>query len=246
MSLTGVDRQREGVSDTLVALSKWPYIYVKRLKHYVINGLKFRSVNDEANRKTQNSGVSVTTDGGIMYYGVLSDIIELNYSNNIKHVLCKCKWVDDQNRRGYRTDEFEFPMVNFTHFIHGGDEMMDEPYVLASLAIQVFYVEDKRHKDWYVIGKTKARVVFDAGISPQRDEDNTYSFSKNVPYNISTNEVVSDNLGWARDDVEGMTIDASIIAERDLHEVNNLDDCEFIDDESNNENDNEYEYTEDK
>ena len=65
MSLTGVDRQREGVSDTLVALSKWPYIYVKRLKHYVINGLKFRSVNDEANRKTQNSGLSVATDGAL-------------------------------------------------------------------------------------------------------------------------------------------------------------------------------------
>ena len=166
MSLTGVDRQREGVSDTLVALSKWPYIYVKRLKHYVINGLKFRSVNDEANRKTQNSGVSVTTDGGIMYYGVLSDIIELNYSNNIKHVLCKCKWVDDQNRRGYRTDEFEFPMVNFTHFIHGGDEMMDEPYVLASQAIQVFYVEDKMSKNWYVVIKIKARDVFGASIGP--------------------------------------------------------------------------------
>ena len=87
MSLTGVDREREGVSDTLATLSKWSYIYVKQLKHYVINGLKFRSINDEANRKTQNSGVSVTTDGGIMYYVVLSDIIELNYSNNIKHVL---------------------------------------------------------------------------------------------------------------------------------------------------------------
>ena len=43
-----------------------------------------------------------------------------------------------------------------------------------------------------------------------------------------------------------MTIDASIIAERDLHEVNNLDDCEFIDDESDNEDDNEDEYTKDE
>ncbi|XP_075665539.1 uncharacterized protein LOC142635228 [Castanea sativa] len=100
MSLTTVDREREGVSDTLAALSKWPYNYVKRLNHYVINGLKLRSVKDEVNRKTQNSGVSVATDGGITYYGVLSDIIELNYSENIKHVLFKCKWVDDQNRRG--------------------------------------------------------------------------------------------------------------------------------------------------
>ena len=71
-------------------------------------------------------------------------------------------------------------------------------------------------------------------------------FSENVPYNISTNEIVSDKLGRARDDVEGMTIDASIIAERDLYEMDNLDDCEFINDESNNEDDNEDEYIKDK
>ena len=43
-----------------------------------------------------------------------------------------------------------------------------------------------------------------------------------------------------------MTIDASIIAERDRLGVNNLDNCEFIDDESDNEDDNEDEYTEDE
>ena len=43
-----------------------------------------------------------------------------------------------------------------------------------------------------------------------------------------------------------MTIDASIIAERDRHGVNNLDNCEFIDDESDNEDNNEDEYTEDE
>nr|POE60727.1 hypothetical protein CFP56_55642 [Quercus suber] len=74
----------------------------------------------------------------------------------------------------------------------------------------------------------------------------THSFSENVLYNISTNEVVSDNLDWARDDVEGMTIDAFIIAESDLHEVNNLDNCEFIDDKSDNEDDNKDEYIKDE
>jgi len=57
---------------------------------------------------------------------------------------------------------------------------------------------------------------------------------------------VSDNLRWARDNLEGMTINASIIAERDLHGVNDLDNCEFIDDESDNEDDNKDEYTEDE
>ena len=91
--------------------------------------------------------------------------------------------------------------------------MMDESYVLAFQATQVFYVEDKRHKNQYVVVKTKARDVFDASIGPQSDEDDTYSFSENVPYNISTNEVVSDNLGWARDDVEGMTMPLSFLKE---------------------------------
>ena len=40
----------------------------------------------------------------------------------------------------------------------------------------------------------------------------TYSFSKNVPYNISTNEVVSDKLGRARGDVEEMTIDDQVFS----------------------------------
>ena len=89
--------------------------------------------------------------------------------------------------------------------------------------------------DIYVVVKTKTKDVFDVGIGPQRGENDTHSFSENVPYNINTNEVVSDNLGWARDNVERMTIDTSIIVEKDFHEKENLDDCEFIVDESNNE-----------
>ena len=57
---------------------------------------------------------------------------------------------------------------------------------------------------------------------------------------------MSDNLRWARDDLDGMTIDASIITERDRQGVNKEDDCEFIDDKSDNEADKEDEYTEDE
>ena len=46
--------------------------------------------------------------------------------------------------------------------------------------------------------------------------------------------------------MEGMTIDKSIFGERDLYEMDNLDDCEFIDDESNDEDDNEVEYSDDE
>ena len=38
------DRESTGLTDTLITLSKGPYTSVNRLKHYVINGLKFRSL----------------------------------------------------------------------------------------------------------------------------------------------------------------------------------------------------------
>ena len=194
MSMTDANRERTSLTNTIITLSKGSYTLVNQLKHYVINGLKFRSSNVETNKKTQNSGVSVVTKGGITFYGVLTDIIELNYSASIRHVLFKCTWVDDENMRGYKTDEFGFPMVNFTHSIHGGEEIMDEPYVLASQATQVFYVEDKRHKDWCVVVKTKARDVFDAGIGPYCDEDDTYEFYENISYSVTSNDAVGENL----------------------------------------------------
>jgi len=194
--MTNIDRAR--LSDTIITLSRWPYETMKRMKHYVKNGLKFRCVDDEAYRKTQNSGVSVVTEGGITYYGVLIDIIELNYSDRIRHVLFKCRWVDVHSTRGYKVDEFGFPMVNLTCLIHRKDKMIDEPFVLASKASQVFYVANKREKDWYVVVKTIAKDVFDSGTSPQCDDDDAYTHCEQDPYNISTNDYLvgaNDNQG---------------------------------------------------
>ena len=87
MSMTNADRESTSLTDTIITLPKGPYTLVNRLKHYVINGLKFRSSNVEANKKTQNRGVNVATESSITYYGVLIDIIELNYSGNIRCVI---------------------------------------------------------------------------------------------------------------------------------------------------------------
>ena len=63
----------------------------KQFKRYVINGVKFRTKDSETTRKTQNNGVCIVTEGGVTYYGVLIDIIELNYSNEYRYVLFKCQ-----------------------------------------------------------------------------------------------------------------------------------------------------------
>ena len=68
-------------------LAQYPDNKVKQFKCYVINGLKFCTKDSEASRKTQNSGVCVVTEGGVTYYGVLIDIIELNYFDKYQYVL---------------------------------------------------------------------------------------------------------------------------------------------------------------
>ena len=139
-----IDADLVKLSDTIFTLSRWPYETMKRIKHHVKNGLKFRCVNDVAHRKIQNNGASVVMEGGVMYYGVLIDIIKLNYSDRIRHVLFKYRLVDVHSNRGYKVNEFGFHMVNLTCLIHCGDKMIDEPFVLAFETSQVFYVEDKR------------------------------------------------------------------------------------------------------
>ena len=82
-----------------------------------------------------------------MYYGILSDIIELNYFDKLRYVLLKCNWADVNTSRGYKIDEYGFILVNFSRPIHTGERLNDEPFILASQASQVYYVEDVRQKD---------------------------------------------------------------------------------------------------
>ena len=50
--MTDVDRESTGLTNTLITLSKGSYTSINQLKHYVINGLKFRSSNVKGNKKT--------------------------------------------------------------------------------------------------------------------------------------------------------------------------------------------------
>ena len=130
--------EKKKIFDKVIWLARYPDNEAKQFKHYVINGLKFYTKDSEATRKTQNSGVCVVTEGGATYYGVLIDIIELNYFNKYRYVLFKCQWIDVISGRGCKQDEFGFPLVNFSRLIHTSRRLIDESYVLASQASQVF------------------------------------------------------------------------------------------------------------
>ena len=117
-----------------------------------------------------------------------------------------------------------------------GDQLIDEPYVLASQALQVFYVEDVRHKDWVVVVRTKPREVFDVGVQAlddDDDDDKVYTYMENVPYNVTIDDAcddANDNHAWARVDEEGTIYDTPLISEDEFLEQDFIDDEELSDD----------------
>ena len=113
--------EKKKLFDKVKWLAQYPDNEAKQFKCYVINGLKFRTEDSKATRKSQNSRVCIVIEGSATYYGVLIDILELNCSDKYQYVLFKCQWVDIISGRGCKKDEFGFPLVNFSRLIHTGD-----------------------------------------------------------------------------------------------------------------------------
>jgi hypothetical protein len=52
-------------------------------------------------------------------------------------------------------NEYGLALVNFKKFVHKGELISDELYVLTTQVDQVFYVEDERDLDWACDVRTK-------------------------------------------------------------------------------------------
>ncbi|KAM1179358.1 hypothetical protein ACFX2J_018406 [Malus domestica] len=65
----------------------------------------------------------------VTYYGVLKDVVEIQYTNTLKFVLFKYNWVDAVG--GMKEDEFRFTLVNFNHLLYKDNVVGDEPFILA-------------------------------------------------------------------------------------------------------------------
>jgi hypothetical protein len=103
-----------------------------KYNRYVVNGKLFRTLAHDVGRRTHNSGVCVPTVECETHYGQLTDIVEVEYYNRTTYVLFKCNWVDPTMDRGFRVDDYGLVFVNFTHLVHRGELLTDEPYVLTS------------------------------------------------------------------------------------------------------------------
>lgn len=100
------------------------------------------------------------------YYGVLEDIYELLYVENNKVYLFKCHWWDvSRLGRGYKVDKYGYISVNTKSTLR-----RNEPFVLASQAEQIFYVQDLTESNWHIVLKTKPRDLFDMPLGNENDD----------------------------------------------------------------------------
>lgn len=178
------------ISTDLKFLARGPSPSARRFSAYNINGFKFQTLSREQGLKTQNSGVFLTSNTSCIastvdrnarqtelpYYEKLEDIVKLNYYGQFRVVLFKCQWADTTRDRGFKKDIWNFNCANFSKLIHAGGREDHDPYIEASQANLVFYVDDETDKEWSVAVHLKPRDLFDMG---EADEEEIY---ENEPY----------------------------------------------------------------
>ncbi|KAK5819509.1 hypothetical protein PVK06_024513 [Gossypium arboreum] len=167
-------------------------------------------------RRTQNCGIVVNSlitsyasardsnpiEGNVEYYGLLTDIIELDYYGRCKLVLFRCDWADVNTTHVIKKDQFGFTMVNFSRLIHTEQQLMDEPYVFSSQVKQVFYSKDATDEGWYVVLQNTPRDLFNMG-NGSRDDIIERSEALHFPeQNLDKNIPSTSTYQWVRHDVD--------------------------------------------
>lgn len=117
----------------------------------------------------QNSGVVVRGKHGtsiIDNYGELKNILELRYPGQNRVYLFECEWWDTGSTRGIKMDH-DFTIVNTSRNWYESN-----PFILATQAAQVFYLNDPKLGDsWKVVQKLTNRNIYDDLIVVERDNN---------------------------------------------------------------------------
>ncbi|XP_076939329.1 uncharacterized protein LOC143607978 [Bidens hawaiensis] len=177
----------DGSTKHLEILARKPSIFVKSYNGYFVNGYKFHTQKYGKGLMTSNCGVCVRgetyNDEASDYYGLVDEVLELQYDCNGPHiaVLFKCTWFD--NKDGVVVQKNKLVDVKHKSRLKSYD-----PYILASQAEQVFYTSypavTSDTKDLWAVVKTKARHVYEVS-TPETEVLNGENMEANVPFHIN-------------------------------------------------------------
>jgi len=189
-----------------------------------MNGFDFHTDSYDVGRSVQNSGVALVAEttciesgnnnnfimGKKTSYGVIKDIVELNYAHEGKVVLFKCDWVDNRvEDKWVKTDQFGVTTVNFKHLFNTGEKISDEPFILASQAVQVFYVPDGIDSEWVSVSQSKPRDYYDFdNLEIEHIENGNGQVGSLPGLNVGvTVDVVNGIVPAVRTDIDGIIVD---------------------------------------
>ncbi|XP_040382650.1 uncharacterized protein LOC102715326 [Oryza brachyantha] len=181
---------REGsveISEGLYALAHGPDKCIRSYSSCIINGIRFNTVAREKAKKTQNCGIKTAgthNSETIDFYGMLTEIIELSYiqNSNKTHsvILFRCEWYDLEGKKYRMKNDGYLKSINV-----GSRWYKDDPFILATQASQVFYLEDtKLGKNWRVVKDFNHRHIFDVPEFDRCQEDDAHLQQTEVAYHF--------------------------------------------------------------
>ncbi|XP_060959377.1 uncharacterized protein LOC133030600 [Cannabis sativa] len=154
-------------SDELLALAAGYDLVVYSYPACIVNGVRFVVHSRDKDRNTQNSGVSVAGTEGFDYFGQLEEILHLSFSGAYSIVLFRCKWFNTDPRKKKIIIENNITSINVS-----GVWYKDDPYILASQAKQVFFVDDLvRGRNWRVIHNVHHHQVWKNILAASNETD---------------------------------------------------------------------------
>jgi len=210
--------------DEIKILAKGPMMLARKYSSYSINGFDFHTEQYDESRSVQNSGVALVAEstsfergnddniiiGNKTYCGIIKEIIELNYHHQGNVVLFKCAWVDNRvQNKWVKTDQFGVTTVNFRHLFNTGEKISDEPFILASQAVQVFYVPDPIDMEWVAVLQSKPRDIYDMDNLDSEHLDNGSGIVMPLP-DLNANvtvDIVNGVVPSVRNDIDGIIVD---------------------------------------
>ena len=125
-------------------------------------------------------------------------------------MLFKCDWVDNRvQNKWVKTDQFGTTTVNFRHLFNTGEKISDEPFILASQAVQVYYVPEAIDTDWVAAVQSVQRDVFDFDNLEDEDiinDNGPVVYLPNLNRDVTV-DIVNGVVPSIRTDIDGIIVD---------------------------------------
>ncbi|KAL6329567.1 hypothetical protein AAG906_022144 [Vitis piasezkii] len=195
-----IQMRHEGpISEHILSLSRGPSTSVTCYKGYIINGFRFHTREREKGKKLKIVEL-LTQFWSYFLLWCANDVIELHYLGGNRVILFK--W----NKK----NEYGFTCLNFERTI-----CIDEPFVLASQAKQVFYVQNSNEENWHTVVEIQTRGVYDMNKKVSTNDPEPYQqfitpHSQRDVHELAENDLIN----WDRNDIAGETIQTDVLLSR--------------------------------